>query len=668
MTSKTSSFRFGKLVMHRFKQLAWLTTLWSVALFFILPVLQGMTLGTNKGYLQEDTVNSIFRDNPFVPIGALVIGIITACVVLAFMNSKTRNDLWLSLPVRREKLYIANLTAGGMAVLLPLTAAYVLTIIVTVLTPNAASALDFSAVLSSYLSATGLFLVAYSMTVFWCVISGRTIIAVLCAIFTPEIGIALLWLSTFLCKLEFKTFYVSSGIDKAMIALCPFASYLAYPLFTQVNDPVYLIMQTVWAAVSIGLLFLSVLLYKKRPTEKAGNALVYPGALPVVKYPLILIASGFGWLFFKAATGSFVWAAFGAVALGLCVFCLVNVLEKFEFRNILHHWWKFIATMAVFGLCVSVLILDPFSFDTRLPAREKITEARVYQLMLNKVNLNPENSGQAITDPEIIDSLYNLSKLLVSPDINLNYINRLGSYNNFADNNYKGVFLNYLVDYNGFTRQYSAFVSDDQAKLLYATFSSPKVILNTSKAYTFEPNEIEIMTLEFTNMNLAYIVDATMATGPESGGSVGDVIDALRSDVLLGDAEKSRDAHLLCVLHLSGENKDGFVTVNVPIYDYFEKIRGTWLWPVIEDHMMKTDPALIESIEVEQNGKNTSVTYTDPVIIAELALAIITDEDANYNPLVTVSSRYTLTVNYKDGTAVIPSLCNERLPDWLKNS
>jgi len=659
--------------MHRFKQLTWLTTLWSAALFFILPVLQSMQLGLmmpNKTlYLGKDEVNQLLAEqNYLVLAGVLVTGIIAACVVQAFMNSKTQNDLWLSLPVRREKLFAVNLTAGAMAVLIPLTVAYALTSIMTVLVPDAAASFDFSAVFTGYLRAVGLFAVAYAITTLWCVLSGRTIIAVLCTLFTPAIGSATAGLAVLLVLMQFKTFYYTQQTMKILIELCPFAPFFA----TSIADKLITTMEIVWAAVAVILLLLSVRLFQKRSPEKAGDALVYSKALPIVKYPLVFLSTALGWVFFKLITSETGWAIFGAIAIGLCVFCLVNVLEKFDFRNILHHWWKFIATAAVFGLCIGILILDPLSYDTRLPAREKITEAKVYQLTINGIDLNPSsNFQQTIKDPEIIDSLYNLSQFVVGREEYLSYNTSFGYRNDPSDipfsdisNAYGSKHLLYTVDYNGFIRQYSAFISDDQEKLLVAIFSNPKVIMKTNGAYTYTADEIELMTIEFSNISMSYTVKDTVATGPENNGAVGDVIYALRSGALTTTAEKLENAHLLCVLHIKGE--DG-KTVRVPVYDFYEKTRNIWLWPVIENHMLKTDPALIESIRVERLYDNFSQTVTDSTQIAELAPALITYMDTDYNPLISTENDYTVTVTYKDDSVSYPRLCDQQLPDWLKN-
>ena len=61
------------------------------------------------------------------------------------------------------------------------------------------------------------------------------------------------------------------------------------------------------------------------------------GALPVIKYPLVVTASLLGGIFFTAATnGSLVWEIIGYVLFGLLALMLVNVLEKFDFKNVLH--------------------------------------------------------------------------------------------------------------------------------------------------------------------------------------------------------------------------------------------------------------------------------------------------------------------------------------------
>ncbi|HNX14975.1 MAG TPA: hypothetical protein PK854_09220 [Oscillospiraceae bacterium] len=670
MTSKTSSFKFGRLTMHRFKQLTWLTTLWSAGLFFALPVLQSMQLGflmPQKSYGYGEVNSLIGNDNYLVLIGVFVTGIIAACVVQAFMNSKTQNDLWLSLPVRREKLFAANLTAGGMAVLIPLTAAYVITIIMTVLTPSAYG-FEMKFALFGYLRAVGLFLVAYSITTLWCVLSGRTIIAVLCAIFTPAIGVGSLSIVSMFFSLHFKTYYASTAYNNALISLYPFA-----PFFGN-SESLYTIMQIVWTAVAVGLLILAFWLVKRRGAETAGKALAFSKALPVVKYPLILFGMSFGWLLFASTTESLGWSAFGAVAIGLCVFCFVNVLEKFEFRNILHHWWKYGITMAVFGLSMTVLLLDSMSFDTRLPARDNITEAKVYILGLNDTSLNPSKTyGETITDSEVIDTLYKISEFAVSNADKMYSHSEIFGYINLSMDRFVNVsmsqdYMTFAVDYNGFIRIYHLQLDQSQRTELTALLmgsGNQAFITALSGVYDLSPGDVDMMNVNFYDVSYNYMVELAEANGSEGGGWINDIITALRADVLLTSTEKLQNARILGVIEM--RNSKGR-TYSIPIYDYYESIRETWLWDAINNHALKVDPVLIESIEVERNDNNTSVTYTDPVKISELSSALITDEDVKYNPLVTIATEYTVTVNYKDGRAVIPSLCNEHMPEWLKNS
>lgn len=671
MTSRTSSFKFSKLVMRRFKQLAWLTTLWSAGLFFALPVLQSMQLGflmPQKSYSYGDEVNSLIgNENYLVLIGVFVTGIITACVMQAYLNSKTQNDLWLSLAVRREKLFAANLTAGGMAILIPLTVAYAITILMTVLTPTAYG-FEMKLALFGYLRAVGLFFVSYAITTLWCVLSGRTIIAVLCALFTPAIGVGSLSIVSMFFSLHFKTYYTSSAFNNALIALYPFAPFFG------TSESLYTIMQIVWTAVAAGLLAAAFWLVKRRRAETAGKALAFPKALPFVKYPLIVFGMSSGWALFQITTESLGWSIFGAVAIGLCVFCFVNVLEKFEFRNILHHWWKYMITLAVFGLCVTVMFLDPMSFDTRLPARENITQAKVYELTLNDTTMNPGGYGETITDPDVIDTLYKISEFVVSHEDCMYSVGSIFDYNKFYSSiayPAKGTtihYLNYTVDYNGFVRQYALILSEPENTELTGLLvesGNRAFITALSGAYNLSPGDVDMMNVNFYDVSYNYMVESAEANGSEGGGWISDIIAALRADILLTNTENLQNGRILGVIEM--RNSKG-KTYSMPIYDFYESIRETWLWDVIDKHALRTDPALIESIEVERNDNNTSVTYTDPVKISELASALITDEDTMYNPLVTIATNYTVTVNYKDGRAVIPSLCNERMPDWLKNS
>ncbi|MFR5865217.1 MAG: hypothetical protein ACLUFV_08680 [Acutalibacteraceae bacterium] len=106
------------------------------------------------------------------------------------------------------------------------------------------------------------------------------------------------------------------------------------------------------------------LLYKVRPSEKAGSAVAVRGVLPVIKYPLVVCASLLGGIFFAASTNnSLVWEIIGYLLFGLLAFMFVNVLEKFDFKNVLHGLWKILPCFAAVGLFVGAGALGAYRND-----------------------------------------------------------------------------------------------------------------------------------------------------------------------------------------------------------------------------------------------------------------------------------------------------------------
>lgn len=665
MTSKTSSFRFGKLVMHRFKQLAWLTTLWSAGLFFALPVAQSIRLRNYSPPVSEGdhlpsaakTVNELLSpENYLLLAAALAVGLVAACAVQAFINSRTQNDLWLSLPVRREKLFAVNLAAGSMAVLIPLAVFWAVTAAVTLLMPQAGYYFDPATAFAGFLYVAGVFLVSYAIANLWCVICGHTVIAVLCALFTPLIGTGAAVMFGYFYSWRFSTFHWSDALNRAMEWLCPYV-----PFFTHNQGEEMRIAAAVWTAVAIGLLALSFRLFQTRVAEAAGKALAYPKALPVVKYPLIVFSAAIGWLLFNEITDSTGWAAFGAATVGFCVFCFVNVLEKFDFRNILHHWWKYAAVMAAFGLFVGGLMLDPFSYDTRLPARQDITSAKVYSLTMNGSDSNFGFAKGKTEDPELIDALYELSEFAVA---HADRLRSNGSYSYYPDvRETVWLDLNFTVAYGGFARRYRFQINADEAADLTLLSENGKFAAKTSGAYAFEPEEVAVVRVDFFQSEFRFNAEGGGLYGSEGGGDTAQLIAALRSDALQISAVRLKDARMLCVLSLT----DGTGTwVEFPVYDFFGETRRTWLWAIIEANTLHADAGDIDRIEVESYKYGNREVVADAQRIGELSKALVFYREAVYNPFILLAGDISVTVYYKNGGAEPANLRRSMTPDWLE--
>lgn len=167
----------------------------------------------------------------------------------------------------------------------------------------------------------------------------------------------------------------------------------------------------VWVVAALAAAAGAVLLYKVRPSEKAGSAVAVRGVLPVIKYPLVVCASLLGGIFFAASTGhAFVWEIIGYLLFGLLAFMFVNVLEKFDFKNVLHGLWKILPCFAAVGLFVGAGALGAYRND-EIPAPERVERVHLQHFVLEldgKTQVQLHSASVVLDDPQTIRALVEL--------------------------------------------------------------------------------------------------------------------------------------------------------------------------------------------------------------------------------------------------------------------
>ena len=119
-----------------------------------------------------------------------------------------------------------------------------------------------------------------------------------------------------------------------------------------------------------------------------------------------MTASLLGGIFFTAATnGSLVWEIIGYVLFGLLALMLVNVLEKFDFKNVLHGLWKVIPCLAAVGLFVGAGALGAWQND-EIPAAGSVERIYFKQLVLQTDETyqitNANSDVFVMDDPEAV--------------------------------------------------------------------------------------------------------------------------------------------------------------------------------------------------------------------------------------------------------------------------
>lgn len=405
MTETKSTGRVSGFIRYTLnissKQL-WLLVLWSVFLLFAYPIAMAMGANSYINHTAERIDSSLISTTTMLwyilPVLAFVFS-----HGFGYLNSRSKLDFYHSQPVTRTKLFAANYLNGLLLFLIPLavmmpaglTAAYasaesakravaleytVHSIMVSLKPVEFNATLLFTALLYTVL----LFFVFYSLAVLCRMLCGNTVIAILIYTFVSMLPSLLSILSSFYMQ-RFSLLFSSSGYVISDL-------FVQFKLISELQNALtekdgLLIFNTgvrLAAACAIGAAaaILAAFLYRFRRSEKAGAAVAIRGVVPVVKYPLVTVMILFaGFVFFELSNGSLFWEISGYVLFGLLAFMLVNVLEKFDFRNILASLWKSVFCFAAAALFVGGVYAYAGYYDS-VPDAADVSEADILSVQI----------------------------------------------------------------------------------------------------------------------------------------------------------------------------------------------------------------------------------------------------------------------------------------------
>ena len=125
----TSKNLFFKLMKEDFKRRLWVVTLIGLASFFAYPVAAAFMAGNINDYygsyewalLQYTQSMQVFLDfdNAMTCFGMVVASVICGLSSFSYLNSRSKVDFYHGIPVRREKLYLANYLGGILYLAVP---------------------------------------------------------------------------------------------------------------------------------------------------------------------------------------------------------------------------------------------------------------------------------------------------------------------------------------------------------------------------------------------------------------------------------------------------------------------------------------------------------------------------------------------------------------------
>lgn len=344
--------------------------------------------------LQLQQHNVIIQSIPASVVMSLLFGCFAAMAVWSYLMSGRTVGLMHALPVTRTQAFFSHV----LSVLGALTAGNVLIFLLTALCSAGFSYVDWAA-LGTWLLLTELMALFFFALGSLCAMVTGWLLAVPVLYGAMNVVALLLYAVISTMTQMFYFGYSSGDIPEFITWLTPVgriwdavANGGAQPIEVQFPEPIgtqtYHRFQLpasafstciIYAAVGIALLALVWWLYKKRPSETAGDAMSFRWLQPIARWSIGLCGGlGLGlFLNYVILGSSFAGLLICQLVMGVICFFAAQMLLKKKFRIFTSRWWvetlALVLTLLAVTLCIK---LDITGYQHRVPDAEDVTSVR----------------------------------------------------------------------------------------------------------------------------------------------------------------------------------------------------------------------------------------------------------------------------------------------------
>lgn len=393
MTSKSS---FVKLLREDLKKRMWLTALSAVIFIIVIPLINllqaqslyngaggiGDAAQTNWEQLCEWFAAEAGFSGGALRMSALIFGAV-ACGISSFsyLHSKSQVDFYHSLPVRRETWFAVTCTGSIVQIVIPYLVSYAL-----LLVTGCAKGLMQADILRRCPLVVGMnllyFLMLYSITVFAMMVTGKILMALFVLLLLSFGGSYIVSMKDYIMVQCYET-YLSDSLSYGLVGNVLFGDAGWYSPVMLGSGMKYLYGTgqlwkgaAVMAAVTILSIAAALLLYRRRASESAGNALAFPKLMPAVKILTAVMTA----VMFGAIAGSqnrqngmnAGWL-FGVGILTAVLTCAVmEFIYHTDIRLVFQKKCSLAVSVSAVVLILAAAEYDWFGYDTYLPERDEI--------------------------------------------------------------------------------------------------------------------------------------------------------------------------------------------------------------------------------------------------------------------------------------------------------
>jgi ABC-2 type transport system permease protein len=377
----TSRNLFFNLLKEDVKQRLWSVAVAFILFFFTLPV--GVALNLGEGFKDELTRKNTIAivqkwlsfQNGYIVAIIILLSLIMAVTSFSYLHSRQKVDFYHSAPVSRKKLFWANYFNGIFIVIV----AYAFNLLISY------GVAAVNGILTSEIAGAGIkglclfmlhYFLLYTVTVLAMILTGNILVGILGTLVFEFYGASVLVILELCYQQFFDTSYQGSKslftlmLDKTS-PLFFFVANVAGMRPGRTLEGVTLRIVVV-IVVTVILALLSFWFYSKRGSEAAGKAMAFKISMPIIRIPIVILASLSGSLFFWLIHSTLGWAIFGLICGLLLSHCAIEIIYHFDFRKLFCNW-KQMLVCAVFAAALFISFrYDLFGYDHYVPAKDSI--------------------------------------------------------------------------------------------------------------------------------------------------------------------------------------------------------------------------------------------------------------------------------------------------------
>ncbi|MFP7169957.1 DUF6449 domain-containing protein [Terribacillus halophilus] len=368
MPLKTSLIK-KQLINFDIRQVGWLSVLYFLALFFILP-LQIIIQYTDPQSRQYMEKGDLFVYSPDIQwILSITVPVLLAILLFRYLHKKQVSDFVHSMPIKRVSLFHHHLITGMVLLIIPilLNALLLLALRAFADIGDYFTAMHVLAWLGVLLFLNILMLLA---TVFTGMITGMfSMHFILTYIFVLlPAGLVLLVLANM--SILFVGFPVEYYLELAIHKFSPISYFFVN--FTATLNLSWIVMSA-YTVAGILLYLAALWLYVHRRMEATSQAIVYPFMQPVFRYGVTFCFMMAGGYYFHVASSSFGWVLFGYAVGSLIGFIIAEAILSKTWR--IYNNYKSYLAFVIFLVVVMVAAnLAKGNYENKLPSADAVKQ------------------------------------------------------------------------------------------------------------------------------------------------------------------------------------------------------------------------------------------------------------------------------------------------------